>query len=1036
MEENFEIEMQKLRDADPSATLQFSPSMSQNFVAPARVSSRRLIIGLLAIAVFAVPGYFSIFQNSGGGDNSSESAPDRLIELPRRATALSTTTTSTTTIPPFEFSENENIFVMTGTEGDVMQEVAPEGKVYTEVLFASYGNPTVTDGKLEQGSCHAENSMQIVAEAFVGKTNGVLTFDEATFGDPCVGTRKTFAVVLEYGDDPSPTTTTTVPETTTTTAVPETTTTLAPVTTTTLPENVAITLTGSRFYGESDSAIVWELACEGSAALCDWAKVRCEGNTLNISVSGTEVSDTAYTGSISLGDGGVPKPANVNFSGIASLTVMPRPVIVTPDSGLSKTYDAADPTLTYTTLGLISGDSLSGSLTRVVGENVGTYAISQGSVTTANNSNYTVTFSGTPVDFTIDELAVVVTPDSAQSKTYGAADPTFTYSVSPALVGTDSLTGALSRVTGSNVGTYAITLGTLANSNYTVTLSGTPVDFTINKLAVTVTPDSAQSKTYGAADPTFTYSVSPALVGTDSLTGALDREDGDDVGTYELDLGDLANSNYTVTLSGTPVDFTINKKPVTVTPDSAQSKTYGAADPTFTYSTSPALVGTDSLTGALSRVTGSDVGTYAMTQGTVTTANNSNYTVTFSGTPVNFTINKLAVTVTADAKSKTYGSDDPTLTYTTSPSSISLSGALSRATGENVGSYAMTQGTVTTANNSNYTITFVGANLTISQRAVTVTADAKSKTYGDADPGLTYQLTGSLKSGDAFSGALTRVAGENAGEYNITQGSVALNSNYNITFVGAKLTISTRAVTVTADAKSKDFGGVDPALTYTLTSGSLKSGDSFTGALTRTAGENAGQYDITQGNVALNSNYTITFVGAKFTINGVTVTVTPVSGQQAEIGSGYKVQLVVTGLLGTDTYSGDAAYTDALGDQAITVGTLAVGSNYSLSFTPGVTVKVVAQLPISVTWRARNGSVNATGQASIGAKVEVTATGGGTGALTWSSTGGGCSLSVVDAITQTIQKNGNGTCTVTVRRAASSGRAASEVSQTFTWSNK
>mgnify|MGYP000149999250 CR=1 FL=1 len=799
MEENFETEMQKLRDADPSATLQFSPSMSQNFVAPARVSSRRLIIGLLAIAVFAVPGYFSIFQNSGGGDNSSESAPDRLIELPRRATALSTTTTSTTTIPPFEFSENENIFVMTGTEGDVMQEVAPEGKVYTEVLFASYGNPTVTDGKLEQGSCHAENSMQIVAEAFVGKTNGVLTFDEATFGDPCVGTRKTFAVVLEYGDDPSPTTTTTVPETTTTTAVPETTTTLAPVTTTTLPENVAITLTGSRFYGESDSAIVWELACEGSAALCDWAKVRCEGNTLNISVSGTEVSDTAYTGSISLGDGGVPKPANVNFSGIASLTVMPRPVIVTPDSGLSKTYDAADPTLTYTTLGLISGDSLSGSLTRVVGENVGTYAISQGSVTTANNSNYTVTFSGTPVDFTI---------------------------------------------------------------------------------------------------------------------------------------------------------------------------------------------------------------------------------------------NKLAVTVTADAKSKTYGSDDPTLTYTTSPSSISLSGALSRATGENVGSYAMTQGTVTTANNSNYTITFVGANLTISQRAVTVTADAKSKTYGDADPGLTYQLTGSLKSGDAFSGALTRVAGENAGEYNITQGSVALNSNYNITFVGAKLTISTRAVTVTADAKSKDFGGVDPALTYTLTSGSLKSGDSFTGALTRTAGENAGQYDITQGTVALNSNYTITFVGAKFTINGVTVTVTPVSGQQAEIGSGYKVQLVVTGFLGTDTYTGDAAFTDALGDQSITVGTLAVGSNYSLSFTPGVTVKVVAQLPISVTWRARNGSVNATGQASIGAKVEVTATGGGTGALTWSSTGGGCSLSVVDAITQTIQKNGNGTCTVTVRRAASSGRAASEVSQTFTWSNK
>jgi len=89
-----------------------------------------------------------------------------------------------------------------------------------------------------------------------------------------------------------------------------------------------------------------------------------------------------------------------------------------------------------------------------------------------------------------------------------------------------------------------------------------------------------------------------------------------------------------------------------------------------------------------------------------------------------------------------------------------------------------------------------------------------------------------------------------------------------------------------------------------------------------------------------------------------------------------------------------------------------------------------------VTRRARNGSVDATGAASIGAKVEVTATGGGTGALTWSTSGGGCSLSVVDAKTQTIQKNGNGSCTVTVKRAASTGRDASQISQTFTWSNK
>ena len=46
--------------------------------------------------------------------------------------------------------------------------------------------------------------------------------------------------------------------------------------------------------------------------------------------------------------------------------------------------------------------------------------------------------------------------------------------------------------------------------------------------------------------------------------------------------------------------------------------------------------------------------------------------------------------------------------------------------GENVGTYAINQGTLSAG--SNYALTFVGANLTINARPVTVTADAKSKT--------------------------------------------------------------------------------------------------------------------------------------------------------------------------------------------------------------------------------------------------------------------------------------------------------------------
>ncbi len=79
---------------------------------------------------------------------------------------------------------------------------------------------------------------------------------------------------------------------------------------------------------------------------------------------------------------------------------------------------------------------------------------------------------------------------------------------------------------------------------------------------------------------------------------------------------------------------------------------------------------------------------------------------------------------------------------------------------------------------------------TIAKATVTVTADAKSKTEGDADPELTYTVSG-LVEGDKLSGALTRAEGEAVGEYDITIGTLA-NANYEITFTGAKLTINAK----------------------------------------------------------------------------------------------------------------------------------------------------------------------------------------------------------------------------------------------------
>ncbi len=96
------------------------------------------------------------------------------------------------------------------------------------------------------------------------------------------------------------------------------------------------------------------------------------------------------------------------------------------------------------------------------------------------------------------------------------------------------------------------------------------------------------------------------------------------------------------------------------------------------------------------------------------------------------------------------------MTFTTSSlgSGAAVTGALARVAGENVGSHAITQGTVTDANNPNYVITFVGANLTITARPVTVTADPQTKLRGRR-PGVDVhdEQPGQRRGGDGRAGA-------------------------------------------------------------------------------------------------------------------------------------------------------------------------------------------------------------------------------------------------------------------------------------------
>src|SRR5205814_9996457 len=123
-------------------------------------------------------------------------------------------------------------------------------------------------------------------------------------------------------------------------------------------------------------------------------------------------------------------------------------------------------------------------------------------------------------------------------------------------------------------------------------------------------------------------------------------------------------------------------------------------------------------------------------------------------------------------------------------------------------------------------------------------------------------LAPALVTGDTGSGALARAAGAEVGFYTITQGTLALSTNYALVFTGGvKFEIKTLTVTVTPTAgQYKIYGAGDPPLAYTFAP-ALVTGDTFSGSSAERRVGKVGLYNITQGTRALSTNYTPVFTG-------------------------------------------------------------------------------------------------------------------------------------------------------------------------------
>ena len=156
----------------------------------------------------------------------------------------------------------------------------------------------------------------------------------------------------------------------------------------------------------------------------------------------------------------------------------------------------------------------------------------------------------------------------------------------------------------SGVGTYAFTVGSLAGANYTLVVAASPT-FAVTPALLSIQPNSGQSKVYGAAVSGLTATATGFVNGdTDSvLTGALGTvaTASSAVGTYAFTLGSLiAGPNYILAMAASPPTFAVTAAPLSIHPDTGQSKVYGAAVPGLTATAAGFVNGDTSslLTGA------------------------------------------------------------------------------------------------------------------------------------------------------------------------------------------------------------------------------------------------------------------------------------------------------------------------------------------------------------------------------------------------------------------------------------------------------
>ena len=449
-----------------------------------------------------------------------------------------------------------------------------------------------------------------------------------------------------------------------------------------------------------------------------------------------------------------------------------------------------------------------------------------------------------------------------------------------------SLTYIFSYIPGSDTGLYIIAPQGVTSDNYEITF--VPGTLTVGQREVTLTWHDYENRTYGDGK-TVTATAGNLLEADAGKVQVTVRDGGwNTAGSWvaraEGLTGDKAG-NYKLPTTGRTQEYTIGRAEQTLTfaKTGDQSLTYGEtlANPAtnnradgseVTYSSSDPAVATVDANG---KVTAKNVGTTTITA--TAKAVDGKYSEATVSYELEVTARPIFLTITP----VTYYYGQPGVSFT--PSLRTVSGSL--AEGDDYKTLKLSWSSVgtmwkagtfdvnATSYNSNYNVTFDGTGkLIVLPRPITVTVDAASRVYGDADPAFTAQQTGGMGfvNGETVASlglslSSTATATSPVGKYDVT--GTASNTNYNVTVLGEKkLTITPKAITVTVNEATRPYGEANPTFTATAPSNTLVGEDAIASlglslsAPTATTTSDVGKYDVTGS--ANNANYKVTIDGA------------------------------------------------------------------------------------------------------------------------------------------------------------------------------